>query len=162
MEVLLALLSFMVAGCYIGHFCIVKKGAPESISSLVYGMKHKWLWSVWIVAVGMLLFPRLMSKMPEMWQFVGFLMLLALIGTALTPLFVTEKRTAHYIIGSILGLLVLACVYITSPWWLLVLLPCAPLFGIAMSDDCPRWIDGKILFFIEIICMFAFYCSLLF
>lgn len=161
MEVLLALLSFMVAGVFIGHFCIVKKGAPESISSLVYEMKHKWLWSVWIVAVGMLLFPRLMTKMPEMWQFVGFLMILALIGTALTPLFVSEKRTAHYIIGSILGLLVLACVYIISPWWLLVLIPVVPLTGMSMSDDCPKWLDGKILFFAELACLIALYGSLI-
>ena len=161
MEVLLALLSFVIAGCFIGHFCIVKKGAPESISSLVYGMKHKWLWSVWIVAVGMLLFPRLMYKMPEMWQFVGFLMILALIGTALTPLFVKEKRTAHYIIGSILGLLVLACVYIISPWWLLALMPVVPLTGMSISDDCPKWLDGKILFFAELACLIALYCALI-
>jgi hypothetical protein len=76
-------------------------------------------------------------------------------------LFVTEKRTAHYIIGSILGLLVLACVYIISPWWLLVLIPVVPLTGMSMSDDCPKWLDGKILFFAELACLIALYGSLI-
>ena len=159
METLLSWISFLLAGCFIGHFCIDMKGVPESISSLVYKMKHKWVWSVWMVAVGMLLFPQLMKRMPEMWQFVGFLMILALIGTALTPIFIKEKEKVHYVLSIVLGILSQVCVLIISPWWILLWLVMVALIIMWINNNIPAWMEGKGLFFVEVICMLALYGS---
>ena len=159
MTVLLAFLSFVVAAVFLAHHVIVG-GVPKSISSLVNRMRWKWLWSLWLGVTGFLLLPLLLDELPETFKFVGFLMFIALLGTALTPVFVDKNRKAHNIFGNVLGVLSQVCVLILSPWWLVLWVGMLVVMILSLSGRIPKVFVGNGLFVIEVLCMITLYGAL--
>lgn len=160
MITLLALASLVIAVAFIVNAAVKENGMPESISSLVYDMKKKWVWSLWLLVTGLLALPKLLDSLPDMWKFFGFLMFIALVGTDLTPLYIKDDRKIHNAFCIVLGVLSQVCVAILSPYWLPLWVLFLPLMGMSLLGGCPKWLEGKGLFVIEMICMLTFYGSM--
>lgn len=148
-------------------WCIFQKGVvPESVSSLVYELedKNRWVWSVWIAVVSILLFPRMMDRLPEMCQFLGFLFEVCMLGVAVTPIFKREKYTAHTWFGVVGGVLSQLIVSIICPWFLLCWVGFLGLLSYigfsGMVDENEDW-GGCGLFIVESMCALTLYGSLL-
>lgn len=96
------------------------RSIPDSVSAMVYALPTagRYLWTVWIWAVSMLLMPALMEKLGSYWQFLGFLWCASMAFCGALPLVKGEPNTAHNIFGISAGVISQAIVSIINPWWL--------------------------------------------
>lgn len=136
------------------------KELPESISAMVYifDEKYKWLWSMWLWAVTILMAPSLIDALPYNFQFVGFLMIACLTFVGAFPLFDEDNKKWHYILGIAAGIISQICVALICFWclFLWILLPIIAYFG-----KKKEWLDGKGVFITECICAITNYGSIL-
>lgn len=162
--------SIVLSVAYIGWTLVSSGKVPESMSAMVYSLpkKQQWVWSFWLAMSSTLLLPRIFSIVPDNGKFVGFLMLVALIGVAVTPIIQQETRNWHNVLGWAAGGLSQACVGIVNPAWLIlwVVLGIIIVFyqcAFAKSDDEIASMFGKCgIFILEVMCAFTLYMSLLF
>lgn len=115
----LVILSIVLVVLYVGITIYFTKSIPNSVSAMVYALPAagKYLWTVWIWAVAMLLVPALMEKLGSYWQFLGFLFAACILFCGAIPLVKHEKNTAHNITGTASGVFSQACVLLLCPWW---------------------------------------------
>ena len=161
---LMFVISALLCSNFISHAVGRNKGLPDSISAIVFGLRHPWAWSVWLWSVTVTLAPSLFEAMPDEYRVFAFLTvaLLAFIGAF--PLFDKEHVRWHYILGLLSGVFSQACVWYICPWFLLLwIVMCVYIVaGIAASndkkEDSPY--DGKGVIIAELIAIVAVYSSI--
>lgn len=161
----LLFISILLTSNFISYAVGRKGGLPDSISAIVFDMKHPWLWSVWLWAVTITLAPSLLEAMPENWQALAFLTLAFLMFTGVLPLIDKEHRRWHYVCGFLAGLFSQACVWKICPWFLLlwIVMLVYIVAGIAASNDKKEDspFDGKGVIIAELIAMVAVFGSVI-
>ena len=134
---------------------------PDSISALVYELPQRWqwLWIVWMWTVSLLVCIPLIDVLPENARMLGFTTMACLVLCGAMPLSdSTVNHRAHNNFGTLGGVLSQVCVAFLSPWWPMVWLFMAVVYGydILSSQDGriypSRWYDGKGVFLAEMIC----------
>lgn len=109
LSLLLAVTGVIGAVCY-------GRNIPKSVSALVYQYKRgmQWAWSVWLIAVGALLWIPLMERLDDSLCVLGFLAFAFLVGAAVTPLTNRETSDWHDWFGVAAGLMYTACVTVIN------------------------------------------------
>lgn len=91
---------------------------PESISAMVYSMKHPALWTlmVWaIAAVGYWLMAGVLGRYIPL----AFAVLACMVFVGAMPLLRHEENTKHYIFAAVGGVLSqLWCILVAGFWWI--------------------------------------------
>ena len=165
MSAALLVISILLSFGFISYAVIRKGGLPDSISAIVFDMKHPWLWSVWLWAVAFTLAPSLLNALPDGCEVFGFFATAFLLFTGIVPLFDVEHRKWHYPLAFLAGVCYQACVWFICPWFLLlwIVMLVYVIAGIsAMNDkieDGP--FDGKGVIIAELIAIFSVYGSVL-
>ena len=95
----------------------LKNSLPDSLSSFAY-VVPKWLFSIWVMLVGISLMPPLMSTIHFQW--IGFIMVLGLTCVAASPYYREEYKILHYSGAVLCFLAALVSVALTDPNWLLI------------------------------------------
>ena len=147
-------------------YAVIRKGVlPDSISAIVFDLKHPWAWSIWLWAVTITLAPSLLEAMPENWQALAFLTLAFLLFTGVLPLIDKEHIRWHYILGFLAGLFSQACVWKICPWFLLlwIIMVLYVIVGIVSMNDKVEdgQFDGKGVIIAELIAMVAVFGSVI-
>ena len=156
---LLLIISILLVAAYLVVAIWRMKALPDSISALVYALpsKWQWVWTLWLWAISLLMCIPLIDVLPEAWKFLGFLTLAYLGFVGAMPIIYKEHKKAHDILGVSAGILSQVCVFILSPWWLLVWFLWPFLMGstIVQSEcgDMRELFKGKGVFVAEVICM---------
>ena len=112
---ILIIVSALLVIAYVGIAIWRKKELPESISATVYELPKagQWLWSAWLAAVSALLFYPLVENVGGL----GWLTVVCLFGTALTPLVKADTKKWHYAFAIAAGVLSQVCVaFICADW----------------------------------------------
>ena len=94
-------------------------GVPDSMSGIAYIMP-KWLFSAWVMLVGISLMPPLMDALSPSWRWLGFLMVVGLACVASSPYYKTEGIRLHYIGAVICFVFAQAVVGMVRPLCLLL------------------------------------------
>jgi len=156
-----------MAIAYIAVVIIKDKKLPDSMSALVYALSNKWqwVWTLWLWAVSLLMCIPLIDALPETWKFLGFLTLACLGFVGAMPIIYKEHKKAHDILGVSAGILSQVCVFILSPWWLLVWFLWPFLMGSTIvqqkGGDMRELFKGKGVFVAEVICMITLAVAML-
>lgn len=105
----------------VGYLCYVRS-VPDSISAMVYGLPRRlqWLWSAWLIAVGLLLLIPMWERLEDRLCCFAFLAFMFLTGAALTPLVNRETSDWHDWFGVSTGLMYQCVVAIINPVCLLL------------------------------------------
>ena len=113
LSLLLAVTGVIGAVCY-------GRNIPKSISALVYQYKRcmQWAWSVWLIAVGALLWIPLMERLDDRLCALGFLAFAFLVGAAVTPLTNRDTSDWHDFFGVASGSMYTACTAVINPYCL--------------------------------------------
>lgn len=113
LSLLLAVTGVIGAVCYSRHI-------PKSISAMVYDFKRgmQWAWSVWLIAVGALLWIPLMERLDDRLCALGFLAFAFLVGAAVTPLTNRDTSDWHDLFGVASGSMYTACTAVINPYCL--------------------------------------------
>lgn len=102
------ILSFLLVASYVGAAIWKDKKLPESISAMVYILPKggwQWLWTIWLVIIDILIFPEVIEILDHRRLGVlGFIPMVLLAFVAVFPLFDTEHRKYHYILGILAGI----------------------------------------------------------
>ena len=152
--VTLIILSIILVVLYVGITIYHTHSIPDSVSAMVYALPTagRYLWTVWIWAVSMLLMPALMERLGSYWQFLGFLWCASMAFCGALPLIKGEQNTIHNALGIAAGVFSQACVLVLCPWWLFAWVI---LFVFVLSDKfrdlSSRWY-GKSCLVAEGIC----------
>lgn len=162
--------SLLLVGAGIIIACEYNREMPQSISAIVHDLpkKKQWIWSAWLAAVSSLILPSLLEALPEGVEFLGFLTIACLLGTAATPLVEKDTRLGHHILAICTGVLSQACVAFICPSWLLVWLIMAMVLTAAFAgfnspdEDTTLISEGKGVFIAEVLCALSIYGCLLF
>lgn len=165
--VTMLMLSLLVAVLYAGIAAIKERELPESVSALVYHIPKggwRWLWTLWLWTVAILLAPSLMEAMPGDWRFVGFLTLGCLLFVGAMPLGMNDSNATHNTLGIAAGVLSQVCVILINPLWLLVWAGWLCLFCVMLFTTNNRLKEemyGKGVFCLEAFCAASLYGALL-
>ena len=93
--------SAILAISFLGVAVWRLKGLPESISSMVYTLKHRWLWTLWIWAVAFLTCIPAVTALDRIGMgFLGFGTLACILFCGAMPLFLKDNTTAHWVSGT--------------------------------------------------------------
>lgn len=161
----MTLISVLLVVSVVGTAIWKEKALPESISSLVHILKHKWVWTLWMWAVGFLTCIPAISALERIgMQFLGFGTLACLIFCAAMPIFMEDKKTWHNILGTSACILSQMCVMMICPWWLLSWLLLAFLaIHVYMNPDgkVAKVVSHKGVFIAECICYVSLEGSLI-
>lgn len=109
----MTIIAFFFAVAAIAVAASKKGELPESVSEIAY-IIPKWAFSLWIVAVGALLMVTAFGRLGT-WQFLGFLMMVGLLGIAVTPYYKKENKALHYGGGLLSGIVATAIVAVLQP-----------------------------------------------
>lgn len=144
--------SMLVYVVYISIVCF-KYGVPDCISKTYYLTKGN-IFTYWIIAIALLLFPAWVSITSATYQFITFLSVVSLCGVGLAPRYLSDQRTQHMVFALIAIALsiiwsIVACVYIP-----LLIAFCA---SIALSLIFPSYK----LFIVESLAFINIYVSVL-
>ena len=118
----LVIISLLLVVLYVGITICHTHTIPDSVSAMVYALPTagRYLWTVWLWAVSMLLVPSLMESLGSYWQFLGFLWCASMAFCGALPLVKGEPNTAHNALGITAGVISQAIVLILNPWWMCV------------------------------------------
>ena len=154
---ILFILGFVLLFLYLGYITWKDKRIPFSISQTVRSLddKNKWLFSVMMFIVAMLIAPQLIEIMnPFGYELLAFISVLGLIGVGTDPLGGGDKDIIHYVSAVIMGVSSQMIVWLISPWLMLLWLPYV-IYTMYMDDG--RWN----MMFAEMVMMIAlFLCGL--
>ena len=161
----LVILSLLLVTLYLGVAIWRKRALPESISSLVYVFRWRWLWTVWLTAVGILTCAPAIEILDSIGMgFLGFGTLACLVFCAAMPIFVEEQKQWHDILGISACILSQICVFfIDMNWlyaWALFLFIMGSVF-IQPTGWLAKAVNGKGVFVAECICYISYEGSLL-
>lgn len=148
----------MMVVLLVGTAIIKEQKLPESISSLVYMFRHKWLWSVWLWIVSLCLMLPVISRLNEKVKFVGFLTFCMLAFCGCVPLFMEDKRKWHYALGIAGGILSQVCVLLIDGNWLSMWMLFVFLMGsvyVQPEGELGKAMNGKGVFVAEAVCYMA-------
>lgn len=95
--------SFLIYSIYI--WFIYKKYQPSCISESYYLIKHKNLFTLWIILVSFLIFPAWVEISPINFQFLPFLSVISLSSVGINPKYLGSEKTAH-IISALLAVII--------------------------------------------------------
>lgn len=76
-------------------FIIYVKYKPSCISESYYLLRHKWIFTVWIIAIAFLTFPAWLDVSPDNFQALAFLSVISLIGIGIAPRYLENDRKIH-------------------------------------------------------------------
>ena len=154
---ILFILGFVLLFLYLGYITWKDKRIPFSISQTVRSLddENKWLFSVMMFIVAMLIAPQLFEVMnPFGCEHLAFMAALGLIGVGSDPLGGGDKDIMHYVSAIIMGVSSQMIVWLVSPWLMLLWLPYV-IYTMYMDDG--RWN----MMFAEMVMMIAlFVCGL--
>ena len=161
--VTLIIISLILVVLFVGATIYHTRSIPDSVSAMVYALPTagRYLWTVWIWAVSMLLVPSLMESLGSYWQFLGFLWCASMAFCGALPLVKGEPNIAHNALGITAGVISQAIVLILNPWWMCVWL----LLSWFVLTDKTRELTsiwyGKTCFLAESVCYISLVLSLL-
>lgn len=163
----LLIVSILLVALYVGATIWKRKELPESISAMVYDLSKpwRWVWSVWLATVTVMISPALTEAMPSEWYGIaGHICIVLLAMTAAIPLLPGEHNKAHYVCGISAGIMSQVCVMIICHYWLLtwtlyLILPyCDRRWYV---PGLPMWMIRSKVFIVEAFCFVALIGSLL-
>lgn len=160
----MVIVSILLAVSFVGIAIWKLRGNPESISSMVYLLPEgswRYVWTVWIWCIALMIGPSLIEAMPERCQFVAFFTMACLSFCGAMPLIRGDRNTAHNIFGMSAGVLSQVCVAIISLWWLLSWCMFLPILIDFYVNRVNRWYSGKEVFLAECVCYVSMVGSLL-
>lgn len=156
--------SILMAVAYIAAVIIKDKSLPDSISALVYAIpagKWRWVWSVWLAAVTLMLAPALTSAaQSNLLVLIADSTIVCLAMTAAVPLLPCYHNKWHYALGISSGVLSQIYVALLCPWWLAAWLVFAALVVWTLTDwkqDAQKRFYGKGVFIAESVCAVTVY-----
>lgn len=135
----------------VGYYLYTKK-IPKSISSAIYDIPISWVWSVWLIFIGMLTTLILFSVLTNYTQFLSFLLFIFITGAAVTPLVQKETHTLHDIMSILAGVVSQIIVLIINPWLFIVWI----LYAIGLI-----YFRNYLVLVSEICCILSLYGSIL-
>jgi hypothetical protein len=94
-------------------------------------------------------------------EYIGWLTLVSLLGAAVTPIINKDTYILHNVLGILGGILSQVCVFIISPWWLLVWIIFPLLLINCIVSSNYTIIKGYGVFISEILCAISLYGALL-
>ena len=143
--------------CVIGLVFAMRDKIPQSISSMVYLLDEdrQWVWSLWLAVVAFLMMPSLLAAS----EWLGWLTVMCLLGTAVTPIIHEDTYKLHNILGILGGIFSQLCVLVTSPLWLLVWVAMGIFAIVAYNND--GLIGKYVVLVAEILCAMSLYGALL-
>lgn len=159
------IISILLVVSFVGTAIWKLKDIPESISSLVYVFKWKWLWTVWLVLVGILTCAPAITVLDKIgMSFLGFGTLVCLLFCAVMPIWMEDKKTWHDVLGTSACILLQGCVFFICPWWLFMWAVFAFLMGsvYVQPDGFGRFFKGKAIFIAQAVCYLDMMGCLLF
>ena len=114
------IVSLALAVLYTGTAIAVKKGLPDSVSAMVYDLPKagKYVWTVWIWAVTLLLCPTLFENIGEDYGILAHCFATCMMFVGAMPLVRNESNKAHNVLGIAAGVFSQICVAIIDPNWL--------------------------------------------
>jgi hypothetical protein len=136
---ILFILGFVLLFSYIGYIVFKDKRIPFSISQTVNSLDsdNKWLFTVIMFIVAMLIVPQLFVMMqPFDYDILAFMTALGLMGVGADPLDDDEKDVMHYVSAFIMGVASQMIVWIVFPWMMTLWIPYV-LYTMYMDDG--RW-----------------------
>lgn len=74
---------------------IYAKYKPSCISESYYLLKHKWIFTLWVIAIAFLTFPAWLDASPDNFQALAFLSVISLIGIGIAPRYLENDRKIH-------------------------------------------------------------------
>lgn len=152
--VTLIIISLILVVLFVGATIYHTHSIPDSVSAMVYALptSGRYIWTMWIWAVSMLLVPSLMESLGSYWQFLGFLWCASMAFCGALPLVKGEPNTIHNALGIAAGVLSQACVLVLCPWWLCVLLLLSWFVLTDKVRDLTSIWYGKTCFLAESVC----------
>ena len=154
--IILTLISLVLAVSFTGIAMIRLKSIPESVSSLVYVFKNRWLWTVWLWTTSLLTFIPVIGILSRSGMgFLGFGVMACLMFCGAVPLFDKDNEDMHWITGTAGCILSQICVWFIEAQWLGVWMPCLFLIGAGYVQPegwLGRATKGKAVFLAESAC----------
>lgn len=161
----LLIISILLTTSFVGVAIWRMKALPESISSLVHILKHRWVWTLWMWAVGFLTCIPAITALDRIgMQFLGFGTLACLIFCAAMPTFMEDKKDVHDILGISACILSQGCVIFIDYNWLSVWMLFLFLMGsvyVQPDGELGKAMKGKGVFVAEMCCYVSHEGSLL-
>ena len=74
---------------------IYPKYKPSCISESYYLLKHKWIFTLWVILIAFLTLPSWLDASPDNFQFLAFLSSISLIGIGIAPRYLENDRKIH-------------------------------------------------------------------
>ena len=155
---IMLIISILLVALYVGATIWRRRELPESVSAMVHDLSKpwRWVWSVWLATITVLISPALTAAMPHEWYGIaGHICIVLLAMTAAIPLLSGEHNKAHNVCGISAGIMSQVCVMIICPYWLLtwilyLILPyCDRKWYI---PGLPMWMIRSKVFIIEAFC----------
>ncbi len=140
--------AIIIIALYTGAMVISNKEIPTSISQTVFLLpkKGQWLFTVVMVAVGILLAPTLFEISGDYTRFLVFFTIAGILGVGASPVVAKESNTFHNVCAVVSGLASQLLVYLNSPHLLLLWFLYVG-YTLAAKDG------SKNLFWVEVACM---------
>lgn len=113
-------ISLALAVLYTGAAILAGNRLPDSVSAMVYVMPKagRYLWTVWIWAVTLLLCPALFETIGEDFGILAHCFATSMMFVGAMPLVRNESNKAHNVLGIAAGVFSQICVAIIDPNWL--------------------------------------------
>lgn len=128
------IIAIILLLCMVGISTYIAKRFPESISEIAY-IFPKWLFTILIMCLAMLVTPGILSVLSINYQWLGFLVIFGLWCVASSPYYKTEYIKLHYF-GAILCFISAICIIIlTKPLYLTIWL----LYPLCLFKKTRRW-----------------------
>lgn len=100
--------SILLVVLYVGATIWVKKEIPESISAMVYDLPEggwRWLWTIWLLLVDVFTFAQVIEILDARGMgYMGFIPMVMIGFVAVWPLFDTQHKRWHNILGIVAGI----------------------------------------------------------
>ena len=74
---------------------IYAKYKPSCISESYYLLKHKWIFTLWVILIAFLTLPSWLDASPDNFQSLAFLSSISLIGIGIAPRYLENDRKIH-------------------------------------------------------------------
>ncbi len=147
-----AIIATILVFGVIGYAIAKNRDIPDSISGISYIVPH-WLFSTWLMLVGILLMPPMMDALYVTEQWAGFLSIVGLACVASSPYYKTEDVKLHYIGAVVCYIFANVTVWLIKPSMLVLWLTYAVLFPLI---DRKKW-----LLYCELCCFMILILTLL-
>ena len=155
------IISILLVVSFVGTAIWREREIPESISAMVniFTGAWRWLWSLWLIAVAVCTFAPVIEVLDSRGLAVfGFLPMGLLGFVAALPIFDTEHKDVHDVLGIVAGVLSQAAVFFMCPYWLFAWSLFVFLMGsvyVQPEGWLAKAVKGKGTFVAEMVCWIA-------